>query len=291
MKKRQLKIRIILFASLVGIMGILSVLYFAIGRGHNNFPVELPQVTEEETTAPETTIPVETTTELQNTEVTEEDTTKPIVQNDWANYNVIDMLSGDNWALTLISKDHPLDKNYMPTLAPVIAGSNVSADARVAAEFQKMYDAALGEGIDLTPQGAYCSYSRQQSNFNSKVEAFKLQGMSEEEARSNAEKRVGAVGCSESGAGLAVDIGSVSAGFADTKEYAWLVKNAHTFGFVLRYPQDKTDITGMIYQPWHWRYVGVESATEMKSRNLCLEEYLGLTPAFEVIPPASEVTE
>jgi D-alanyl-D-alanine carboxypeptidase len=54
------------------------------------------------------------------------------------------------------------------------------------------------------------------------------------------------------------------------------VANAHNYGFVLRYPEDKTEITGMIYQPWHWRYVGIEVATEMKEQNLCLEEFLGV---------------
>jgi D-alanyl-D-alanine carboxypeptidase len=99
--------------------------------------------------------------------------------------------------------------------------------------------------------------------------------MSEEEAKINTEKRIEPAGCSENGAGLAVDIVSASAGFASTPEYQWLEQNAHKYGFVLRYPQDKTEITGIIYQPWHWRYVGIDAATEMKENNLCLEEYLG----------------
>ena len=98
---------------------------------------------------------------------------------------------------------------------------------------------------------------------------------SEEEAKQSAAKRVEPAGCSETGAGLSVDVISASAGFSSTNEYKWLVANAHNFGFILRYPEDKTEITGMIYQPWHWRYVGIEAATEMKEQNLCLEEYLG----------------
>ena len=102
-----------------------------------------------------------------------------------------------------------------------------------------------------------------------------LQNMTKEEAEANAQKRIEPAGCSENGAGLSVDISSASAGFASTNEYKWLTENAHNYGFILRYPEDKTDVTGMIYQPWHWRYVGIDAAQEMKQTNKCLEEYLG----------------
>ena len=184
------------------------------------------------------------------------------------------MLNSENWATTLISKKYPLGKTYTPTLAPVLEGSSVTADTRVSDAYKLMYADALTQGIVLTPYSGYCSYSRQQSNYENKVQAFILQGMTEDEAKANAEKRIEPAGSSENGAGLSVDIVSASAGFASTNEYKWLVDNAHKYGFVLRYPEDKTDITGMIYQPWHWRYVGIDVANEMKSNNLCLEEYL-----------------
>ena len=88
--------------------------------------------------------------------------------------------------------------------------------------------------------------------------------------------RIPPAGYNENGAGLAIDFAPASADFASTQEFQWLIMNAHKYGFVLRYPEGKTEITGMIYQPWHWRYVGVEAATEMKEKNLCLEEYLGV---------------
>ena len=138
-----------------------------------------------------------------------------------------------------------------------------------------MYNAALTEDVILTPYSGYCGYQRQKTIYDNKVQAFILQGLPEDEAKQNAEKRVEPAGCSENGAGLAVDVISASAGFSSTNEYKWLVANAHNYGFVLRYPEDKTEITGMIYQPWHWRYVGIEVATEMKENNLCLEEFLG----------------
>ena len=66
-------------------------------------------------------------------------------------------------------------------------------------------------------------------------------------------------------------------GFADTKEGKWLKENAARFGFILRYPKDKEAITGTKFEPWHYRYVGVEDATKIMEQGLCLEEYLGMT--------------
>lgn len=275
MKKRQLIIRGILLISLVSILGILSILYlaFCLDGNYNSAPVEMATTvvesnTEQTTSVPETEEPV--TDSLENLE--ENTTNKPIIGE---NYNPAEELAGENWALTLINKNYPLDKHYTPERVPVIDGASVTSDFRVAENYKKMYDAALKDDIILTPYLGYCDYQRQKTIFNDKVNAFKLQGKSDEEAKQDAERRVGAPGCSENGAGLAVEIGSASAGFSSTKEYTWLVNNAHNYGFILRYPEDKTEITGIIYQPWHWRYVGVDVATEMKEQNLCLEEYLG----------------
>jgi D-alanyl-D-alanine carboxypeptidase len=138
-----------------------------------------------------------------------------------------------------------------------------------------MYNDALAKDILLTPCSGYNSYHRQIEVYNEKVSVFVNNGYTNENAMLEAAKRVGKPCCNESGAGLSVGIKQMSADFATSKEYAWLIENAHNYGFVLRYPEDKTSITGMTYQPWLWRYVGVEAATEMKEKNLCLEEYLG----------------
>ena len=271
MKKRQLKIRFALLVSLVAILGLLLILFAIFCRGGNYNEVEItPETTTEESTTEPVTDEPTSTPEESTTEA--ETTTKPPVK--WDNYDPVEVLNSENWATTLISKKYPLGKTYSPTLAPVIEGSSVTADTKVSDAYKLMYADALKQGIVLTPYSAYCSYSRQQTNYENKVQAFILQGMTEDEAKANAEKRIEPAGCSENGAGLSVDIVSASAGFASTDEYKWLVNNAHKYGFVLRYPEDKTDITGMIYQPWHWRYVGIDVATEMKANNLCLEEYL-----------------
>ena len=271
MKKRRLKIRFLLLIALVVILGTLSILYAALcrGKGYNEVVIDLPETTTEyveETTVADEEIPEESTT------LPEETTTKAPVK--WDKYNPQDELSGENWMLTLISKKYPLGKTYSPTLAPVIENSSVTADSRVAEAYKTMYADALKQNIVLTPYAGYCSYNRQKTNYDNKVNAFTLQGMSHDEAVQSAEKRIEPAGCSENGAGLSVDIISASAGFASTNEYKWLTENAHNYGFILRYPEDKQEATGMIFQPWHWRYVGVTVATEMKNNNQCLEEYL-----------------
>ena len=288
MKRRRLKIRFSLAVSLIVIMSILCILYvvFCHGKGYNT--AELPtskgttaEITPETPEKPIDETPTEPDAEEPSSEpenepasdaAEEKPTEAPIV---WNSYKPIDMLNGENWALTLINKNYTLEKTYSPVLAPVIEGSSVTADSRVAEAYQAMYNDALEQGCILTPYAGYCSYQRQQTNFENKVQAFVLQGMTREEAELNAEQRVEQGGCSENNAGLAVDVISASAGFASTNEFKWLTEHAHKYGFVLRYPDDKAEITGMIYQPWHWRYVGVEAAQQMKAANQCLEEYLG----------------
>ncbi len=276
MKKRQLKIRGILLIILAAILGTLIILYsvFCSGGNYNSTPVDITPPEEEQTTqAPPTTEePQEETPEEPSDTVAEEKPSEPVI---WEDYTPSEVLLSESWALTLINKTYPLDKSYSPSTALVIEDSTVMADIRVAEAYRQMYNAALAEDIVLTPYSGYCSYQRQKTIYENKLQSFILQGQSQDEAKVSTEKRVEPAGCSENGAGLAVDVLSAGAGFASTDEYKWLVANAHNYGFVLRYPEDKTEITGMIYQPWHWRYVGIDVATEMKEQNLCLEEFLG----------------
>lgn len=283
MKKRRLQIKIFLFGALVVILGILSALYAAFcGDGsYNEVKIETPtETTTEATTTEASTEPSTNEEEPSSEEIPDESSTEPEESSteapaNWEAYDPMTELAGEKWALTLINKTYPLDKKYSPTLSPVVEGSSVTADSRVSEAYQLMYADALAAGYVLTPYSAYCSYQGQQTIYNNKIQSFIFQGMTEDEAKANAEKRIEPAGCSENGAGLSVDIISASTGFASTDEYKWLTQNAFKYGFVLRYPDDKTEITGMIYQPWHWRYVGIDAATEMKNNNQCLEEYLG----------------
>lgn len=281
--RRELKIKTRLFVSLVVILGTMSILYFAFckGKGYNQIkitPKTSETVTAEPPSAPaeepsQSEAPSESSTEPESESESEpESESKPHIS--WESYDPLKILAGDEWMLALINVNHPIGKGYSPTLSPVIEGSTVTADSRVSEAYKKMYDAAKEKDIILAPYAGYLSFYRQKENYNNLVNNFTEQGMSEEEAKQTAAARLDEPGASESGAGLSVDIIGTSSDFDKTKEYAWLTSNAHKYGFVLRYPEEKFAITGVRARPWHWRYVGVDAATEMKTQNLCLEEYL-----------------
>ena len=182
----------------------------------------------------------------------------------------------NNWTVAIIGLNYPLPENYTPRLANALVSSNIEIDHRICQYYQQMYQAAKEAGCILTPYSGYHSYSLQETTYKRKVSFYTGQGLSEEDAKFQANKKILPAGCSEHNAGIAIDIVSASSDFENTKEYQWLVDNAHNYGFILRYPEDKEAITGVDFQPWHWRFVGVENAKKMKDANQCLEEYLGI---------------
>ena len=183
---------------------------------------------------------------------------------------------GDNWELTLVKLQYRLPEDYKPTLQAAVEGSSVQLDARVAPFYAEMYAAAKADGCTLTPYSGYRTYARQQENFDRKVAYYVSQGLSEAEATAQTQTRILPAGASEHNMGFAMDIVSASADFISTKEFSWLSAHAHEYGFILRYPENKTEITGVMYEPWHWRFVGKEAAAEMQKSGQCLEEYLGV---------------
>ena len=150
-------------------------------------------------------------------------------------------------------------------------------DKKVAEHYEKMYAAAEKDGIKLTPCSGYRSYELQERNYNRKIEFFEGQGFSTEEAKVKAATIIMPPGSSEHNLGYAMDIICVEEWFEGTEEFKWLQENAADYGFIMRYPKDKQDITKVIYEPWHWRYVGVETAKELKASGQVLEEYLGVS--------------
>ena len=183
---------------------------------------------------------------------------------------------GDNWELTLINLQYRLPEDYKPTLQAAVEGSSVQLDARVAPFYAEMYAAAKADGCTLTPYSGYRTFARQQENFDRKVAYYVSQGLSEAEATAQTQTRILPAGASEHNMVFAMDIVSASADFISTKEFSWLTAHAHEYGFILRYPENKTEITGVMYEPWHWRFVGKEAAAEMQKSGQCLEEYLGV---------------
>lgn len=178
----------------------------------------------------------------------------------------------------IVNGEYSLPENYKPTLAEAVKGSGYYLDYRVAPYYQKMYDAAKADGIILTPVSGYRSYERQERNFENEIEANIKTGLDRKEATVKAATVIMVPGSSEHNAGLAMDICSLAQSFENTKEFEWLSENAAEYGFILRYPKDERsrNITKVIYEPWHYRYVGVDAAKEIKAKGITLEEYLGL---------------
>lgn len=139
-----------------------------------------------------------------------------------------------------------------------------------------MYNAALKDGCRLTPFSGYRSISTQKRNFENQMQIYLDKGYTFAEAYDKASTNILPPGTSEHNPGLAMDIVSINHNFDKSKEFKWLMKHGAEYGFILRYPADKTDITMVQYEPWHWRYVGKKAAMEIMSKGITLEEYLGL---------------
>lgn len=270
--KRMLRTKIILLVILAVIMVPLIILYKSVGDTTPKIKLYDRNQTENSSENQEAQ-----TTEPQTEPVSEEPQAVPETKTaEKKPATIIPITDAEKWNLAIINTKYPLPDSYAPTLSNVISGSNIQLDSRVSERYAEMYAAAKLSGCVLTPYSGYHSYALQETNYNRKVNFYVNQGISAEEANQKASAQVLPAGCSEHNAGLAMDIVSASSDFINTKEYKWLCENAHNYGFILRYPEDKTAITGMNFEPWHWRYVGTQAAKEMKEKNQCLEEYLGL---------------
>lgn len=234
----------------------------------------------DEVTTRETTETTETTSETatSTTEVTAAITTTQEVTvsrviNEETGRIIIDP-EQEQWNLVVVNTSREMPEGYEPELAEVCS-SGKYLRAEVAPYYNAMYEAAKAEGIILTPYSAYRSYERQKNNYNNLVENnMSWYNLTRQEAQKKAATVILPPGTSEHNLGLAMDICSTDDEFKDTAEYAWLTENAYKYGFILRYTADKQDITGIISEPWHWRFVGTEYAEDIMNSGLCLEEYL-----------------
>ena len=180
----------------------------------------------------------------------------------------------EDWNLIVVNAGRELPEGYTPQLKEIL-GCGKYLDYRVAPYYEQMYLAAKADGIILTPYSAYRSYDRQKNNYNNLTKSYMSQyNLNEADARVKAATVILPPGTSEHNLGYAMDICGTESSFSSTKEYAWLQQHAHEYGFILRYTAEKQPITGIIPEPWHWRYVGVEYAEKIKNSGLCLEEYL-----------------
>ena len=175
------------------------------------------------------------------------------------------------WYLTLVNKTHPVPKTYIPQLCKLTNGEQI--DRRIYPELQEMFDDARANGLDL--QAAHCYRTKQQQAdiLQSRVNEIVKQGYAEEQAIEEAQLTVALPDYSEHQLGLAIDIQKKGNTNAD-QLYAWLENNAYRYGFILRYPKNKTEETGFQYERWHYRYVGTDAAQLIQAEQLTLEEYL-----------------
>lgn len=207
-----------------------------------------------------------------------------LVDGKWMDYPVAELTrdriaEGENiasddygWNLILVNRNHYMPEDYTVELTELSNGEQV--DSRIYPDLQDMFDAARAEGLHLFVADGYRTWETQQGLLDEKIEAYKNEGYSDEEAEEKAKQWVALPGTSEHQLGLAVDINADTSQSTRDEVYAWLAENGYKFGFINRYPEDKTQITGTIYEPWHYRYVGKEAAQEIYSQGICLEEYI-----------------
>lgn len=180
----------------------------------------------------------------------------------------------EDWYFIVVNSSREMPQGYEPKLKEIL-GCGKTLDYRVAPYYEEMYYAAKKDGITLTPYSAYRSYDRQKTNYDNLTNTYMTRyNISKQEARKKAATVILPPGTSEHNLGFAMDICNTYDSFANTKEYAWLMKHAHEYGFILRYTAEKQSITGIVPEPWHWRYVGKQYAKEIKESGLCLEEWL-----------------
>ena len=176
------------------------------------------------------------------------------------------------WNLILVNQGHPIPENYEVELTVLSNGRKV--DSRIYPELQTMFDDARSAGLGLFVREGYRTYNEQQALMDEKVDYYRNAGYGKTEAQRLAQGWVAVPGTSEHELGLAVDINADTSVSSSDMVYKWLEENSYKYGFILRYPSDKAEITKINNEPWHFRYVGKEAAVEMYNSNLCLEEYL-----------------
>ncbi len=249
--QRTFRLMLVIAAAVIVILGmilIVSAIGKVLGSGDDNTPVSTTTVTDTTTTRPAPLF-----------------TDGHYVQQ-----------SVPAWHLRLVNGWNPLsaDYGYEDHLTDY---GNGMFDARAAEALRDML--AAGKDYGLRPVSLFRAYELQVTLFNNEVAEWKEAGYSQTEAEQKASTEVARPGTSEHHLGLAADIlsdgvYSLEETFENTAAFTWLKEHCAEYGFILRYPKEKEDITGVIYEPWHYRYVGVEAATEIMSRGICLEEYL-----------------
>ena len=181
----------------------------------------------------------------------------------------------------LVNRDNPLSENFLPnklvTVENFPTSKLIKVEEKMFSPLNDMYSQMKKDNIsNVFITSSYRSYDYQTILFKDKIQEYINIGHNETEAKNLAQTIVAVPGTSEHQTGLAIDLsvdGSLEENFENSDVFKWLSKNAHKYGFILRYPKNKTELTKIIYEPWHYRYVGTELATYLYENEICLEEY------------------
>jgi len=197
----------------------------------------------------------------------------------------------EEWNLLLVNRWNELPDGYAATMKKLENGLEV--DERIYEDLSAMLTDCGKAGWRPIVCSAYRSEATQTRLYHNKIARLQASGYTKDEAQREAMRWVAIPGTSEHHTGMAVDIVSASYQTLDhkqekTAEQQWLMEHCWEYGFILRYPSDKSEITGIGYEPWHYRYVGKEAAMAMKDNGLCLEEYLRTLQTAETVPEKNQ---
>lgn len=257
---RKIKVRDALYFRFIWIVAIsVTLITVLISAGVTAKSGKAKAKEEEEATTEEPTTVQEITTEAP----------KPVTPP--PNASVTD---ADAWYLILVNDKHPLPENYSVTnLTELASGSTV--DSRIVSDLDSMFADAELEGYypHITKgfvDGTAPAFEREQL-----INELLDSGKTKEQAEAEADKQMNSVGKNEHETGLAIDIGNDEGGDPDSDTWKWIKENSYKYGFIVRYPEDKSSVTGVSDDKYHLRYVGIEDAKAIKKSGQCLEEYLG----------------
>lgn len=179
----------------------------------------------------------------------------------------------NDWRLVLVNYENEMPRDYIPPLSNI--DKERQFDSRAINSLLQMMLDMNNAGINhIWAQSAYRNPKKQEHLIQESIQEYLEEGKTEEEAKALTARSIGEPYKSEHNLGLAVDFNDVNYEFEEEKAFSWLVENAENYGFILRYPKDKEEITKIKYEPWHWRYVGIENAKEINELGFCLEEYI-----------------
>lgn len=181
------------------------------------------------------------------------------------------------WNLILVNKNNPLPDGYTVTTGQLV--NSLLVDARILEDLNTMMADAEAQGVRLIVCSAYRDIQYQTTLYQNKVNELVADGYSQEAAEAEAATIVSYPGTSEHNSGLAVDLVTpeyqvLNEGYAETDAAKWLAAHAPEYGFILRYPKGFEGITGIIFEPWHYRYVGKEYAREITDSGMCFEQWV-----------------